>query len=71
MEYNWRNIRNMKAVMTWKNNNLILELFNRAGSGWTVTLYDEKGATMTKKFVRGFKSKSRALAFAKAYMRKN
>ena len=66
----WKNIRNMKVVITWKNQDKLLEMFNEYG-GWTVTKYDESGAKLKRGIRKGFNTKTKALAFAKFYMRKH
>lgn len=67
----WRNIRNMKAVITYRKGDLIFEIFHRGKSGWTVTKFSESGDRLRQIFIKGFNTKVKALAFAKAYMRKN
>ena len=61
----------MKVVVTFKKGNTLLEIFNRAGVGWTVTKYSENGDRLRKLFVKGFKTKSSAVKFAMNYMQKN
>ena len=66
----WKQIRNIRKAVTWKDKreyDKLLEVYNVSKGKWRVYTYNKR-ISHTLKYT---KTKTKALAYAKAYMRKH